>query len=169
MQRNDVTINKLENANKYITEDDIKYKLKFNKNEEIISKQLVIPKVLRRPVMELVHDSKMSGNLGIKKTQDRVCGSFYWSGIYSDVKRYCKSCDVCQRTVHKGSVSPVPLGKMPLIDVPCKRVAIDLIGPINPTTNEGHRYILTIVDYATRSPEAVALKGCTLRKKRGTN
>ena len=35
LQRNDVTINKLENANKYITEDDIEYRLKFNKNEEI--------------------------------------------------------------------------------------------------------------------------------------
>ena len=91
--------------------------------------------------MELAHDSKMSGHLGIKKTQDRVCGSVYWSGIYSDVKRYCKSCDVCQRTVHKGRVSPVPLGKMPLIDVPFKRAAIDLIGPINPTTNEGHAWL----------------------------
>ena len=30
LQINDVTINKLENANKYITEDDIKYRLKFN-------------------------------------------------------------------------------------------------------------------------------------------
>ena len=53
---------------------------------------------------------------------------------------------------------------MPLTDVPFRRVAIDLIGPINPTTNEGHRYILTIVDYATRYPEAVALKGCTAKE-----
>ena len=110
----------MENANKYITEDDIKYRLKFNKDEEIISKQLVIPKVLRRRVMELAQDSKMSGHLLIMKTQNRVCGSFYWSGIYSDVKRYCKSCDVCQLTVHKGRVSPVPLGKMPQINVPFK-------------------------------------------------
>ena len=53
---------------------------------------------------------------------------------------------------------------MPLIVVPLKRVAIDLIGPISPTTNEGHGYILTIVDYATRYPEAVALKGCTAKE-----
>ena len=80
----------------------------------------------------------MSGHLGIKKTQDRACGSFYWPGIYSDVKRYCKSCDVYQRTVYNRRVSQVPLRKMPIIDVPFKRVAIDLIGSINPTTNEGH-------------------------------
>jgi len=47
---------------------------------------------------------------------------------------------------------------MPIIDVPFKRVAIDLIGKINPASEEGHTYILTLVDYATRYPEAVALK-----------
>ena len=46
---------------------------------------------------------------------------------------------------------------MPLIDTPFSKVAIDLIGPIHPITDEGHRFILTLVDYATRYPEAVAL------------
>lgn len=52
----------------------------------------------------------------------------------------------------------LPIGEMPLIDTPFKRVAIDLVGPIHPPTERGHRYILTVVDYATRYPEAVALK-----------
>ena len=47
---------------------------------------------------------------------------------------------------------------MPLIDKPFKRVAIDLVGPISPPSEEGHRYILTLVDFATRYPEAVPLK-----------
>ena len=52
----------------------------------------------------------------------------------------------------------VPLQKMPLIDTSFKRVAIDLDGPISPPSEEGHRYILTLVDFATRYPEAVPLK-----------
>lgn len=60
--------------------------------------------------------------------------------------------------MNKGSVPKVPLEKMPLIDMPFKRVAIDLIGPISPPSKEGHRYILTLVDDATRYPEAVPLK-----------
>jgi len=52
----------------------------------------------------------------------------------------------------------MPLQKMPLIDMPFKRVAIDLIGPISPPSEAGHRYILTLVDYATGYPEAVPLK-----------
>ena len=49
-------------------------------------------------------------------------------------------------TKNKGSVPKVPLQKMPLIDKPFKRVAIDLVGPISPS-EEGHRYILTLVDF----------------------
>ena len=51
----------------------------------------------------------------------------------------------------------VPLGKMPIIDVPFQRIAMDLVGLISPVSDRGKRYILTIVDYATRYPEAVAL------------
>jgi len=76
----------------------------------------------------------------------------------SDVTRFCYSCDVCQRTISKGRVPKVPLGKMPVIDTPFKRVAIDLVGEIFPASSRGHRYILTVVDFATRYPEAVALK-----------
>ena len=33
-----------------------------------------------------------------------------------------------------------------------------LVGPISPPSENGHQYILTLVDYATRYPEATALK-----------
>ena len=72
--------------------------------------------------------------------------------------RFCRSCDICQRTISKGRIPKVPLQKMPLIDQPFKRVAVDLVGPISPPSENGHQYILTLVDYATRYPEAIALK-----------
>ena len=58
----------------------------------------------------------------------------------------------------KGRQQKVPLQKMPLIDTPIKRVAVDLIGPIFPSSEKGYRYILSLVDYATRYPDAVPLK-----------
>ena len=48
--------------------------------------------------------------------------------------------------------------KTPIIDTPFKRCAVDLIEPIHPASEEGHRYILTLFDYATRYPEAVHSK-----------
>ena len=50
---------------------------------------------------------------------------------------------------------------MPLIETPFKRVAVDIIAPIVPQSEAGHRYILTLVDYATRYTEAVPLKKIT--------
>ena len=52
----------------------------------------------------------------------------------------------------------MPLVSAPLIDTPFRRVAVDLIGPISPPSGTKNRYILTMVDYATRYPEAVALR-----------
>ncbi|XP_060073585.1 uncharacterized protein LOC132553365 [Ylistrum balloti] len=124
-----------------------------------IFKQLVVPSTYRQKVMGLAHDSMMAGHLGAKRTSDRIMAEFYWPGAQSDVTRYCRSCDVCQRTFPKGRVTKVPLGMMPLIDAPFQRVAIDIVGPLQPATDRGNRFILTIVDYATRYPEAVALKG----------
>ncbi|GFN96980.1 gypsy retrotransposon integrase-like protein 1 [Plakobranchus ocellatus] len=92
------------------------------------------------------------------RTNDKVLSNFYWPGVDGVVTRYCRSCDVCQRTVKKGTVPRVLLEKVPLIDTPFKRVAIDLVGPINPPSEAGHRFILTLVDYATRFAEAVPLR-----------
>ena len=47
---------------------------------------------------------------------------------------------------------------MPIIDIPFKRVAFDLVGPMSPPGESGYCYILTLVVYATRYPEAVSLK-----------
>lgn len=47
---------------------------------------------------------------------------------------------------------------MPRIETPFKRVAVDIVGPLSPPTEEKHRYLLTLVDVATRYPEAVPLR-----------
>ena len=45
---------------------------------------------------------------------------------------------------------------MPLMTHPFDQIAMDLIGPL-PRSRKGNRFILSIVDYATRYPEAIAL------------
>jgi len=122
-----------------------------------VFRQVVVPTSLRVKVLSVAHDCIMSGHQGVKRAYERLIAHFYWPGVHGDVVRYCRSCDICQRTVAKGRVAKVPLGKMPLIGEPFQRVAVDLIGPIEPMTDRKNRYILTMVDYATRYPEAVAL------------
>ena len=43
------------------------------------------------------------------------------------------------------------------MEEPFKRVAVDLVGPISPVSEKGNWYTLTVVDFATRYPEAVTL------------
>ena len=123
-----------------------------------VRRQLVVPRSLRAQVLRVAHETIMSGHQGVKKTLDRIMRNFYWPGMYADCKRFCASCDICQRTVPRGTVSRVPLQRIPIVRVPFEKVAIDLVGPLKPVSDRGHRWILTLVDFATRYPEAVALK-----------
>ncbi|XP_061171098.1 uncharacterized protein LOC133180643 [Saccostrea echinata] len=132
----------------------------FVANDDSVNKvfsQLVVPEKFRALVMKLAHDSLLAGHLGIQRTITRVNSEFFWPGLQSDIRRFCQSCDICQRTLQKGRVRKVPLERMPLIDVPFQRVALDIVGPLTPVTEKGNRYILTLVDYSSRYPEAVAL------------
>ena len=60
-------------------------------------------------------------------------------------------------------MSKVTIEKMPVIDTPFKRVAVDSVGPIHPPSESGHRYILTLVDYATCYLDAVPSKSITTK------
>lgn len=126
--------------------------------------QLVLPQGLRDVVLRMAHDGILAGHQGAEKTTHRVLEEFYWPGLQADVKRFVRSCDQCQRTTPKGKVTKAPLGTMPLIDTPFQRVAVDIVGPITPVTAKGNRYILTLVDYATRYPDAVALPDITTER-----
>ena len=51
----------------------------------------------------------------------------------------------------------MPLVEMPLMEEPFSKVAVDLIGLLSPVLDKGNAYVLTIVDYVTRYPEAIQL------------
>jgi hypothetical protein len=128
----------------------------FQRGESGEYTQVVVPKSLRPGVMKLAHEPPMGGHLGGQRTLDKIWKQFFWPGMCHEIRGFVASCDACQK------VSPrpqkVPLVPMPLIDTPFERVAVDLVGPIAPVSEGGNRYILCMVDYATRYPEATPLK-----------
>ena len=104
----------------------------------------------------------MARHLGQEKTLASVRKCFWWPGVTKDVAEYCRSCEVhvhvCQRTVRKGP--KVPLIPMTIMGVPFERIAMDIIRPL-PKTSTGEQYVLVFTDYATRYPEAYALRNVT--------
>ena len=118
--------------------------------------QLVVPAQLRPPILRLAHNIPMAGHLVKKKTADRILARFYWPGVYRDVEEHCQTCSPCQKSSTR-RVKKAPLVPLPIMDEPFRRIAMDIVGPL-PRSNSGKRYILVICDYATRYPEAIALR-----------
>ena len=80
---------------------------------------------------------------------------FTWPGVTKDISNYVKPCEICQK--HAMKKPKLPLGKMEMVTKPFEKVAIDIIGPLS-ETHKNNNYILTLVDFSTRWPEAVPLK-----------
>ena len=112
-------------------------------------------------MLKLAHDIPVAGHMGVARTKEKVLQSFYWPSVNADVKLYCRSCLICQKTVAKGRTPRAPLQHIPVVSEPFQKIAIDLVGPIAPATERGNRFILTIVDSATRWPEAIPLRSIT--------
>jgi hypothetical protein len=123
--------------------------------------QIVTPKVFRQEILTLAHDSPVSGHLGVQKTLDRIQRHFYWPTIRKDVSAYCRTCHVCQVVGKPNQKVPVaPLHPIPVIDEPFTTVIVDCVGPL-PKTRSGNEYLLTIMDTASRFPEAIPLRKIT--------
>ncbi|XP_076041857.1 uncharacterized protein LOC143025739 [Oratosquilla oratoria] len=110
----------------------------------------MLPKVYWEEVMRIGHDSPFAGQIGVRKTLDRIWQHFYWPGIRKDVIQYCRSCHTCQvvgkpnQTVAVAPLKPIP-------------VTVDIVGPL-PKTKSGNEYILTLMDTFSRYPEAIPLR-----------
>ena len=127
-------------------------------NEWTVNHQIVVPRVYRPEILNLAHETPMSGHLGVNKTYHKILNHFYWPGIKSDVSQHCKSCHTCQmvgkpnQTIPKAQLQPIPA-----FDEPFSRVIIDCVGPL-PKTKKGCEYLLTIMCASTRFPEAIPLR-----------
>ncbi|XP_031668019.1 uncharacterized protein LOC116359314 [Oncorhynchus kisutch] len=130
---------------------------------EADSRKLVVPSTCRPLVLNLAHTVPWAGHLGQHKTYLRLGSRFFWPSMYTDVQKYCKSCPTCQKTSAVRRSERAPLCSLPVISTPFKRIAMDIVGPLE-KSSAGYKYILVICDYATRFPEAFPLRSITTPK-----
>ncbi|XP_013875699.1 uncharacterized protein LOC106525872 [Austrofundulus limnaeus] len=123
--------------------------------------QIVVPQKLCPSVLSLAHDNFMAAHLGVNKTYDCILRQFFWPGLKSDVKNYCKTCGVCQISGKPNQkIPPYPFHPVPAVDGPFDQVLVDCVGPL-PRTKSGNKFLLTIMCAATRFPEAIPLRKIT--------
>jgi len=125
---------------------------------------LVLPEIKRKSVMSVAHEGTWGNHLGRAKTQRRLELQFSWPSLTADVKQYVKTCTSCQLHARKTKKDriPIQLVKTPICfgDMFCA----DLIGPLQPESSAGHKYVLCLVDAATAWPELAPLKSLSAKE-----
>ena len=118
--------------------------------------QVVAPTAHRQEILALAHDGPLTAHLGYKKTLEKLLRNFWWPGVQQDVKCHCQTCGDCQRGA-RGSKGKAPLMPLPAVDEPFRRIAMDIVRPLK-RSKRGNKYILTLMDFSTRFPEAIPLR-----------
>ena len=112
------------------------------------SDKLFIPESLRDRIMLECHGTPFSGHLGFKKTYEQVCRYFWWSGLSTAVRHFCRSCEVCQR-IKGGSTLPYGLLQpLPVPTLPWESVSMDLVTDLPVCC--GYDSVFVVVDRLTK-------------------
>ena len=123
--------------------------------------RLVVPKQLRRRVIQAVHDGALTAHPGVVHTCSLLVECAYWPRLRGDAINYVLSCKLCQQMKRKKSQNilsrPVSIASSPF-----QHIGVDIVGPL-PTTRHGHTFILTVVDHHSRWAEAIPLAEQTTR------
>jgi hypothetical protein len=111
--------------------------------------------------MKEVHEGSFgthaSGNAMVKKL---LRAGYYWMTMEAQCFNFVRKCHKCQIYADKVHVPPNPLSLMSS-SWPFAMWGIDMIGKIEPTASNGHRFILVAIDYFTKWVEAASYANVT--------
>ena len=90
----------------FFKKNDLLYRKFSSPNVEQgkIFEQLIVPEQYREVVMQLAHESVLTGHLSVTSSVHKVLSEYYWPGIYRDVKRFVQACEVCNSSLHQGKM-----------------------------------------------------------------
>lgn len=124
--------------------------------------KILVPRNLRKIIMESYHNDPLYGHLGIHKTLYRLQQRFFWPKMSKSVISFVNGCASCainkvskQKTL--GFMKPIEQGK---IFYPFEMIGIDAFGPLL-ESYKGNKYILIATDYATKYVEGKSVPNIT--------
>ena len=97
------------------------------------------------------------GHLGINKTMKKLTARYFWDTMTVDTRNFIRSCHKCQQV----NFSFINKGKQELHNIPVpsqvfSQIGIDIMHM--PESPDGHKYVITAIDYLTKYVEMRALK-----------
>ena len=107
---------------------------------------------------DTLESTSMGGHAGQNKTRDKITTRYFWPKITEQVAKYISACPTCQKA--KFISLQKTNAELHSFHVPNKtwtQIGIDLMGTLK-ETEEGYRYILTVIDYFTKEMELIPLR-----------
>ena len=106
---------------------------------------------IRKSILKIYHDTAANGaHFGRNKTLHKIRTRYFWPTMYKDIDNHVKSCILCAQHNPRRQKTP---GKLRPIQPPegvWQLVAMDFHGPINPPSQRGNRYILSLTDILSK-------------------
>jgi hypothetical protein len=106
--------------------------------------QKVVPSQMVVDLLKLFHDNKCSGHRAFGSTLYALSCRYFWLRMFSSVKEYCQSCELCQKFNYANLQNRAPLKSIGT-HRPAQLVQLDFMGPFT-TSKAGNRYICLAVD-----------------------
>jgi hypothetical protein len=117
---------------------------------------LAVPQIHRSQLLKVAHESRYGGgHFDFERTFAQIRRHFVWPKLPQDVKKFCQTCDTCQRL----NASRHLRGPLEVVQIPTakwEQIGMDIAGPL-PVTPSGNKYVLVVVDYLSRYPEAIPM------------
>lgn len=96
-----------------------------------------------------------TGHFGEKRTAQLLLTQFWWYGLFGDVNRVCRSCQLCRRVNASFNARSAELQPLPIMGL-FYRWGVDLCGEFL-RTPRGNRYVMVCVEYFSKHVELIPL------------
>ena len=99
-------------------------------DQSVCYNQLLVPRGMQKEVIEMCHDTRLGGHLGVNKIIDKICQRFHWYKLGNAVRNYIRKCPVCCANRHQQKRLRAAL-KDYRVGHPLDRIGVDVLGPSN--------------------------------------
>ena len=106
------------------------------------------------------HESSVGGHHGVGRTYNRIRERYFWPGMKADITDYVLTCEPCQRGKLSRLKTRLPMAITTTPSAAFQICEYDVVGPC-PMTENGNRFILTVMDNLTKYGLAIPLSDVT--------
>jgi transposase InsO family protein len=115
---------------------------------------LLVPQNRRKQLVLSMH--QVLGHTGISKTAAAIKNDYFWPVMDQEIRLIINTCKLCQQR-KTGNQGLQPAMQRTFTTYPFEKIAIDITGPL-PSTRNGYRYILGVIDYFSKFVMLIPLR-----------